>query len=272
MDAATQESLGEQSAGPTAPAAADVWFAVSPQVRRARDDDGLVILDIESGEYSTFNPVGGLVWTQLEEGSSAGAIIRDLQARFDEVPDEVIERDVGAILENLESGGLIARRGEAPAAPEYLEPPPPSLAPGTASGAGEGEAGDGGGFGSRVLWNLVSLVTLVYIDLLMRLFRFPRLYAAVHDRRLTVQRAAPATVERICRSMDWAATAYFKKAWCLQRSAACVYLLRRLGCPADLALGVRVFPFEAHAWAELGGEVINDTVDYVGRFIVLDRI
>ena len=69
-----------------------------------------------------------------------------------------------------------------------------------------------------------------------------------------------------------AAGAYFKRAWCLQRSAACVYLLRRRGFPANLVLGVRTFPFEAHAWAELRGKVLNDSENFVRRFLVLNRI
>ena len=49
-------------------------------------------------------------------------------------------------------------------------------------------------------------------------------------------------------------------------------LRRDGGIPAELVLGVRTFPFEAHAWVELDGRVLNDDLDHVGRFLVLDRI
>lgn len=47
---------------------------------------------------------------------------------------------------------------------------------------------------------------------------------------------------------------------CLLESLALWYLLRRNGYPALLLLGARTLlgPFEAHAWVELEGEVLND--------------
>ena len=50
---------------------------------------------------------------------------------------------------------------------------------------------------------------------------------------------------------------------CLLESTALWYLLRRRGYPAELLLGARTLlgPFEAHAWVELEGEVLNDSAD-----------
>lgn len=50
---------------------------------------------------------------------------------------------------------------------------------------------------------------------------------------------------------------------CLLESMALWYLLRRRGYAAELLLGARTLlgPFEAHAWVELDGEVLNDTAD-----------
>jgi len=47
---------------------------------------------------------------------------------------------------------------------------------------------------------------------------------------------------------------------CLLESLALWYLLRRRGYDAALYLGARTLlgPFEAHAWVELDGEVLND--------------
>jgi hypothetical protein len=257
-----------------------IRFASSPQVRTARDDDGLVLLDLRTGRYSTFNAVGALVWSQIEAGASAEEIIRHLQERF-EAPPEVIARDVTAILATLEQNRLIVRDGggarSAPPAAAGLE----TAGPGASVPADATDGGDlagaarepaPGGFGGGLVRTGVAFLTLVYMDLLLKLFRFPRLHAAVRRPVAAGRRVEPATVAGICRAVDRAAGFYFKRAWCLQRSAACVHLLRRRGCPARLVLGVRTFPFEAHAWAEVDGRVVNDRPDFIRRFRVLDRL
>jgi hypothetical protein len=73
-------------------------------------------------------------------------------------------------------------------------------------------------------------------------------------------------------SIEWAAAEYFKPVLCLQQSAALVLLMRRRGIAAELILGVSTFPFEAHAWADFNGYVINDTLENVKRFLILDRL
>ncbi|MGC1188506.1 MAG: lasso peptide biosynthesis B2 protein [Candidatus Acidiferrales bacterium] len=48
---------------------------------------------------------------------------------------------------------------------------------------------------------------------------------------------------------------------CLERSLVLWWLLRRRGLPAELRIGARKenARFEAHAWVELEGEVLNDS-------------
>lgn len=77
--------------------------------------------------------------------------------------------------------------------------------------------------------------------------------------------------ERICTAVDRAATYYFKRAWCLQRSAAAVVLLRLCGIDARLVIGVQKIPFYAHAWAEVGGRVVNDHPKVQRTYTVLER-
>lgn len=45
---------------------------------------------------------------------------------------------------------------------------------------------------------------------------------------------------------------------CLERSLVLYYKLRRESVPVALRLGVRAFPFVAHAWVELDGSPINE--------------
>lgn len=256
-------------------------FVVGPQVRSAHDDDGLVLLSSRTGHYFSFNAVGGLVWSKIEEGASAAAIIRAVQERF-EAPSDLVERDVESILARLERDRLIVRASRAadgapPRAAAALAPTPAATAARPSSHEAaihetvdRTKAGRRGG--GQLFRDVVAFLTLVYVDVSIKLFKFPRLDAVLRKRASVRRRTDPATVQRISRSVDRAAAAYFKRAWCLQRSAACAYLLRRRGCPAQLVLGVRTLPFEAHAWVEVDGRVVNDRPEHIQRYLVLDRI
>ena len=81
--------------------------------------------------------------------------------------------------------------------------------------------------------------------------RCPTLGSQPEHRRAEVAR-------RTCTAVDRARTYYFKRAWCLQRAAASVCLLRLRGIPAELVIGVRKIPFYAHAWTEVERTVVND--------------
>jgi hypothetical protein len=55
-------------------------------------------------------------------------------------------------------------------------------------------------------------------------------------------------------------------------AATCACLLRLHGLRAELAIGVRRAPFEAHAWTELDGIVVYDDVGIPGHYAVVARI
>lgn len=61
---------------------------------------------------------------------------------------------------------------------------------------------------------------------------------------------------------------------CLPRALAAELMLLRRGCRPAFRIGVRHeagVPFSAHAWLELGGEVIVGRVPDLERFVRLDR-
>lgn len=70
-----------------------------------------------------------------------------------------------------------------------------------------------------------------------------------------------------------AVAAHFAGGTCLARSIVLASLLERQGIPADLRVGVRKKPngFEAHAWVEACGMVLNDGPDVRERFTTFDR-
>ena len=54
---------------------------------------------------------------------------------------------------------------------------------------------------------------------------------------------------------------YRRRLDCLPRALAIFVLLRRWGIPATLHIGVKRFPFGAHAWVECMGEMLDDSAD-----------
>ena len=85
-------------------------------------------------------------------------------------------------------------------------------------------------------------------------------------------RSPLASPQDIVWAVDEACVWYVKRVLCLQRSAVAVWLLRRQGLAAELVVGFRPIPFESHAWAEVGGQVVNDRPQYQKVFTVLDRL
>lgn len=79
------------------------------------------------------------------------------------------------------------------------------------------------------------------------------------------------TTQQVCAAVDMACIWYWKQVLCLQRSAATACLLKAHGISAQLVIGVRSVPFQAHAWVEVGGEIVNDRSYLRESYAVLER-
>ena len=114
-----------------------------------------------------------------------------------------------------------------------------------------------------------ALLVLVLVDVGLRFLGFSRVFLFV-DRRmrraLTEAAAMPAQRRIVYRVLEAVRTAsrhyYRRRLDCLPRSLAIFVLLRRRGVPARLHIGVKRFPFAAHAWVECFGEVLDDSTDH----------
>jgi hypothetical protein len=113
---------------------------------------------------------------------------------------------------------------------------------------------------------------LLGIDLLLKIAGFERFLRVVRSWPTVGARWQDIeTSRRISMAVDRAATHYFKRAWCLQRSATQVCLLRLRGIEAELVIGARKLPFGAHAWVEVGGKIINNHPIVQEQYAVLER-
>lgn len=119
--------------------------------------------------------------------------------------------------------------------------------------------------GSVFLLTVQAFLVFLVLDAGFRLFGFARVYRLVEWwSRRTAARAAPpnpsSVVDRTRRALRTATRYYWRRGLdCLPRSLTLYLLLRRRGVPATLRIGVKRYPFGAHAWVECLGEVLDDT-------------
>jgi hypothetical protein len=112
---------------------------------------------------------------------------------------------------------------------------------------------------------------LIYFDLYLARGNFKTLHDRVRRHPLGKHTPQHDAVDRICAAVDMACIWYWTEALCLQRSAATACLLKDYGVTAQMVIGVQQMPFKAHAWVEVGGQVVNDKPYTSEIYQVLDR-
>lgn len=118
---------------------------------------------------------------------------------------------------------------------------------------------------------LKAYTKLIHFDPYLGRGNFAELYNKVRNCPLGPQASAPDSVENICSAVDMACIWYWKKVFCLQRSAATAILLKQHGFRAEMLIGAQQMPFRAHAWVEVEGCVVNDKPYIREMYQVLDR-
>lgn len=66
----------------------------------------LVVLNLQSGEYFTFNDVGRLIWLSVNDGKPVGDITRLVVEQYATTEDKA-QNDVKAFISNLLTEGLL---------------------------------------------------------------------------------------------------------------------------------------------------------------------
>ena len=115
-----------------------------------------------------------------------------------------------------------------------------------------------------------TLLVFVLLDVGFRVFGFAPVFLRVKrwgERSVSTADAAPLEVQRhtVRRALAAVRTAtrYYHRGRldCLPRALATYLLLQRRGVSARLHIGVKRFPFAAHAWVECLGEVLDESTD-----------
>jgi hypothetical protein len=218
-------------------------LALAPHVRIIADQDGAVVLDIKRNATFGLNLTTTYIWRKLEQRFSVEQIVTELARETEENP-VAVESDVLEFLQQLRERRMIVeghtefnRRRAATQAfllfmlYDLLVPPVSVLR-------------------RRSLWIIHLAVT----------------WWPVAETPMDSGRTA-----EICEAINAACSWYPKQVQCLQRSFATTLLLRNAGVAAKFVAAAQKLPFEAHAWVEAEGNVINDKPEYVNRFIVFER-
>lgn len=267
-------------------------ISAHPYTEKARTHkDGSVLLSIADDRICKLNGVGALTWMVLEEnpaGLSVDEVVRELSAQFDainaegqlhyEVSPEQLRSDTARFLTKMvdmnllvidvDSGGQqlyyindgVSGTTTSPAT-EFSSPRElPSETTQTDKLPLKRET-------------FTAFIGLLAFDLLLKFRGFQSLIKRVES----WPTAGPRTTDReLCKRVramvDRAQMYYPKKAMCLQHSAVVTCLLRRRGIPAEMVLAAQEFPPKGHAWAEVEGEVVNDTQRVKAKYLELRRI
>ena len=279
----------EEEAG----AAAPHRWSPHHDVRTLREPGATVLLDGAAGRFFKLNAAGTCVWEGLAAGRDRAEILRGMQARF-QVPEARLSADLDILLAELHRRRLIVRQGagkfaegagdsagaDAAAArttasaretPASRARPPEPSEPSRHSEPAAARAAHGRQAAPRPAGVAVAYAALLLADLLLRGGGYRRFRRRIAGWPVARTARRPVDPAKVCGEVDTAASYYFKRAWCLQRSAAATCLLRRAAMPAHLVIGVREVPFMSHAWVEVDGRVINDTAAVRRVYREIDR-
>ena len=123
---------------------------------------------------------------------------------------------------------------------------------------------------ARLTLMLQACFALIAHDVFMSRHDFASLHRRVRQCPLRLAPRNAIAPEELSLALDVACCFYPRRVLCLQRSAVLVRMLRANGIPAQMVIGVQTMPFKAHAWVEVGGQIVNDRLASREKYLVLE--
>lgn len=230
-----------------------VYF-LSPYVRYVEIAGRITILDIRSESYFALEPMASMMWKGLAENRMEEQILKD-------IVQQTAPGDLGLADDLVSFAGQCLEKGLLTLTPETL--------PGSKERKRAGCRWRR--FAAIRAWLCLARLTrslsrIGFCKTYIELLHVPACPAAA-DREPRLDRA----VRAFSRAENFF---HLKKAPldCLPRSLALFVFLRTSGLPAEHCIGIRQFPFTAHAWTECNGNVVNDDPSNRENFSVIARI
>lgn len=245
-------------------------FAISPEVYFSpATEHGCIVLNVEEGTVLSLNDTGALMFSKLANakyGLSRDEFVATVVREFDDVEVSRVQKGVDDLLDRLERTGALQTSQAA------TETTRRSIRSELASRIPIGVR-----YALRPLlyvkaYTCAALVLLFTAECVRKLGGFRSIHHSVE--RWNVRTSSgldETTLASACSAVNRACTWHPKRALCLQRASVLVCLLRSLGFPAEMIVGVHKMPFYGHAWTEVGGKVVNDHPNAQKFFHVLNR-
>lgn len=242
----------------------DGRFRPRAGVLTARALDAMAMYDPGTERYYTLNSVGTRIWELLDEEQPPARIVDRLCDEYT-APREQVIADVATQIAAFLQDRLIepstcdqgVRRASGNATRRF----------GAAVDLSDLAAPVGAEV--RVPSVLRCAVAISRIKWLLRTRFFEATIAWIRARVENVPASSVAEVEKV-RAVEYAvamaAALYPGRARCLEQSLTLYYLLRRRGVAVKYCQGAQPYPFQAHAWIEYQGQIINDVPEHVQAF------
>src|SRR5687767_2118875 len=240
------------SQSPAYRVAADVCFST--------DKDGTIILDVQGGKFHSLIQSGSKVWSILaahHEGITEAELVSELMdgdEEFREEPREKVEAAIHHSLQQLKQDGLL----------ETDESNSRSTLQRLKCGLCIASATAIRRTGNMLIRlrgaHAAAFIEYAFYEVIRRCGGFYtrhkiiRQWPIANERR----RLEPGELPALCEAVHTAAVWYPKQTLCLQKASVTTSLLRQHGFAADMKIGVRKQPFQAHAWVEVDGQVVGD--------------
>ena len=82
-------------------------FSIHPEVRTTpSDEDGSVLINLQSGKVFSLNGVGAKVWTMLEQGATFDDVLDALSREYN-LPSAELRNDLGGFIKELARKDLL---------------------------------------------------------------------------------------------------------------------------------------------------------------------
>ena len=274
-------------------------FSSTEKARRHKD--GSVLLSISDDRICKLNGVGALTWMVLEEnqsGLTVDDLVRKLGEEFDAINAEgqlryevsrlQLRDDTSRFLKKIAEMNLVRIETDARGEEVYfIEGDVSSTTSSTVATVTKhreitSHADQVSTFSRRSIEGdmplskreiVAAFIGLLAFDLILKIRGFQSVVKKVeHWPTSEPHKTDFELCRRVRAIVDRAQMYYPKKAMCLQHSAVVTCLLRRRGVLAEMVLAAQEFPPKAHAWAEVNGEVVNDSQRVKAKYLELRRV
>lgn len=132
------------------------------------------------------------------------------------------------------------------------------------------------------IFNKIYLFIKIYLSLIVldynlkkngfhKVFiKYESLYVLNNEQLGSINPNTYSSVNQMVDFIDKICTLYPRKAECLHRSfLGYKYLRKELKLPVDIVIGVKKFPFSAHAWLTMFEKNINDPSELTNQYSVI---